>query len=67
MRGVEHSTAGRPGAADRSEIGRHRAQADADTDERDPQIRPLITPGLVSVPPMPAWLRKLFRRKDTQR
>jgi hypothetical protein len=37
-------------------------RADADTRKRDPQIRSLTLPGLVSVPRMPAWLSKLFRR-----
>jgi hypothetical protein len=39
-----------------------------DTAERTPGSRhfqSLILPGLVSVPPMPTWLSKLFRRKDT--
>jgi hypothetical protein len=66
MRHMEHSTASQPPSADRSKIGQHRTQADADTDK--PYIhhyRSVITPGLMSVPPMPAWLRKLFRRKDT--
>ncbi len=36
------------------------------TDEREPpQIRSLTVPGLVSVPPMPTWLRRLLRRTDT--
>jgi hypothetical protein len=61
MRAMEHSTASQPPAADPL-----RPPAGVDTDERDrPQIRSLITPGLVSVPPMPAWLRKLLRRTDT--
>jgi len=63
MRPMEHSTASRPPAPDprRPQIARN------DTDERDlPQIRSLITPGLVSLPPLPEWLRKLFRRTDTQ-
>jgi hypothetical protein len=52
---MEHTTASQPPVA----------QAATDTGEQDrPQIRSLITPGLMSVPPMPAWLRKLFRRKD---
>jgi len=60
MRAMEHSTASPPPAADPLH-----APAGVDTDERDrPQIRSLITPGLMSVPPMPAWLRKRFRRKD---
>jgi hypothetical protein len=42
-------------------------QADTDTGEQErPQIRSLITPGLMSVPPIPVWLRKLFRRTDTR-
>jgi hypothetical protein len=56
MRAMERTTASQPPVA----------QAATDTGEQDrPQIRSLITPGLMSVPPMPAWLRKLFRRKDT--
>jgi hypothetical protein len=43
-----------------------RTRADADTYERDPQIRSLILPDLVSADALiPAWLRKLFRRTDT--
>jgi hypothetical protein len=60
MSAMERPTAGRPAVADP-----RRPQADADTYERDPQIRSLILPGLVSVPPLPAWLRKRFRRTDT--
>jgi hypothetical protein len=52
MRPIEHTADSRQPAADRSEIGQHRTQADADTDERDPQIRSLITPGRVSAPPL---------------
>lgn len=48
-----------------SEIDQHRTQANANEGQRDPQIRSLITPGLVSVPPLPAWLRKLFRHSAT--
>jgi hypothetical protein len=41
-------------------------QFDADTYERDPQIRSLTLPGLVSADALiPAWLRRLFRRTDT--
>lgn len=61
MRRMEHSTASQPTTADPPHT-----QADTDTDK--PYIhhyRSVITPGLVSVPPMPAWLRKLFRRADT--
>jgi len=55
MRPMEHPTVSQPAAV-------------ADTDERDiPHFRSLITPGLMSVPPMPAWLRKLFGRADTPR
>jgi hypothetical protein len=61
MRAMERSTASQPPPADPL-----RPPAGVDTDERDrPQIRSLITPGLMSVPPMPAWLRKLLRRTDT--
>jgi hypothetical protein len=53
---MEHTTASQPPVA----------QAATDTGEQDrPQIRSLITPGLMSVPPIPAWLRKLLRRTDT--
>ncbi len=61
MRRMEHSTTSQPTTADPPHT-----QADTDTDE--PYIhhfRSVITPGLVSVPPVPAWLRKLFRRTDT--
>jgi len=61
MREMEHSTASQPPAADP-----RRTQTDADTDE--PYVhhyRSVITPGLMSIPPVPAWLRKLFRRTDT--
>jgi hypothetical protein len=64
MSPMKYSTASQPGASDRS-VGRLHANADGETDKRDPQIRSLITPGLASVPHMPVWLRKLIRRKDT--
>lgn len=64
MSAMERSIDSRPGDVGQSEIGRHRTQTSTGTYERDPQIRSLITPGLVSVPSVPAWLRKLFRRKD---
>jgi hypothetical protein len=55
---MEHTTASQPPVA--------QADTDTDTGEQDrPQIRSLITPGLMSVPHMPAWLRKLLRRTDT--
>jgi hypothetical protein len=42
----------------------HRPQADTDTDERDPQIRSLILPDLVSAEALvPEWLRKRFRER----
>ena len=54
MRSVENPTVSDP--------------AVADTDERDlPHFRSLITPGLMSVPPVPAWLRKLFQRVGIHR
>jgi hypothetical protein len=63
---MERSTTGQPPTADRSEIGQRHTLAGADTDERDiPHFESLILPALVSVPPMPAWLRKFFRRTDT--
>jgi hypothetical protein len=35
------------------------------TDEREPpQIRSLTVPGLLELPPMPTWLRRLLRRTD---
>ena len=58
MRVVDDSVVSQSVVGDRSEIGLH------DTYERDPQIRSVITPGLMSVPPVPAWLRRLFRRAD---
>jgi hypothetical protein len=64
MSPMKYSTVSQPGASDRS-VGRLHANAGGETDKRDPQIRSLITPGLASVPPMPVWLRKLIRRKDT--
>jgi hypothetical protein len=64
MSPMKYLTASQPGASDRS-VGRLHANVDGETDKRDPQIRSLITPGLASVPPMPVWLRKLIRRKDT--
>jgi hypothetical protein len=62
MRPMEHTSTDRQPSADP-----RRAQADgADTDERDPQIRSLILPDLVSADALiPAWLRRLFRRTDT--
>jgi hypothetical protein len=57
---MERSTVSRPPAANR-----HRTQADTDTAK--PYVhhyRSVITPDLVSIPPLPAWLRKLLRRKD---
>ncbi len=46
----------------------HTVNPKAGADRDEPYIhhyRSVITPGLMSVPPMPAWLRRLFRRKDT--
>ncbi len=61
MSAMEHSTANQPPAADPL-----RTQADADRDEPYvPHFKSVIIPGLMSVPPVPAWLRKLFRRTDT--
>lgn len=58
---MERSTISQPPIA-----GPGRTQAtDADTNERDPQIRSLRVPGLVSGPLLAARLRKLFRRTDT--
>jgi len=62
MRPMKHPTVSQPAAVvDTNERV-------ADTDERDiPHFRSLITPGLMSVPPVPAWLRKLFQRADAHR
>ncbi|MGH2904808.1 MAG: hypothetical protein ACRDK7_14690 [Solirubrobacteraceae bacterium] len=58
---MEHPPASQPYSADQG-----LAQDKTDTDDRDiPHFESLILPGLVSIPPMPAWLRKLFRRKAT--
>jgi len=60
MSPMERSSASKPPAKDP-----HRTQADADTNQ--PYVhhyKSVITPGLVSVPPLPEWLRKLFRRKE---
>jgi hypothetical protein len=71
MSAMEPSTASQPPAADRSEIGQHRPQGDADTSQRvrPPQIRSLRVPGVASSPVLPEWLRAYFRnrfrRKDT--
>jgi hypothetical protein len=43
-----------------------RQAASTTRDEQDlPQIRSLTVPGLLELPPMPPWLRKLLRRTDT--
>ena len=60
MTAMERPTAGRPAVADP-----RRPQADADTYERDPQIRSLTMPGLAKGPILPEWLRRLFQRTDT--
>jgi hypothetical protein len=66
MRPMEHPIASQSSAPDRSEISQHRTRTDADTYERDPQIRSMILPDLVSADALiPAWLRKRFRRTDT--
>jgi len=57
---MEPSTAGQPPVT-----GPRRADADASVQDRPPQIRSLITPGVASSPVLPEWLRKRFRRKDT--
>jgi hypothetical protein len=60
---MERSLTNKPAAVDRSEGGKRSTQFDPDT--YVPHFRSLITPGLMSVPPMPAWLRRLFRHTDT--
>jgi hypothetical protein len=61
MRPVEHSTISTPSAT-----GASGPQADADTDEPYiPHFRSLTMPGLAKGPIVPAWLSKLFPRKDT--
>jgi hypothetical protein len=62
MKPMEHTSTDRQSTADQ-----RRMQADGtDTDERDPQIRSLILPDLVSAEALiPAWLRRIFRRTDT--
>jgi hypothetical protein len=69
MRPMEHPTVSQPAAvADTDEPVADTDEPVADTDDRDiPHFRSLITPGLMSVPPVPAWLRKLFRRRDARR
>ena len=64
MRRMEHSTASQPLASEA------RDTTETSTTKKvkahgDRNFESLILPGLVSVPPMPEWLRKLFRRKDT--
>jgi hypothetical protein len=62
MRPMEHPTVNQPAAVAKTD------ERVAETDERDiPHFRSLITPGLMSVPPVPAWLRKLFKRRDIRR
>lgn len=62
MRPMERTTANRPAPTD----PRRTQTDDADTDERDiPHFESLTVPDLMSVPLFTAWLRKLFRRKDT--
>ena len=63
---MEHSTTSQPPTANQSEIAQRRTQAAAATDERDrPHFRSLTMPGLAKGPIFPAWLHRLFRRKDT--
>jgi len=67
MRSMEQSNISRPSTADRSTVGQHPTHAtDADTNERDPHIRSLTVPDLLSVPLFIAWLRKPFRRMFTR-
>ena len=62
MKGMEHSTIGTPSAPDA-----RGPQTDAATDERYiPNFRSLTMPGLAKGPILPAWVHKLFRRKDAQ-
>lgn len=67
MKPMEHTRTDRQLSADRSELGPRRTRTDgAGTHKRDPQIRSLILPDLVSADALiPAWLRKIFRRADT--
>ncbi len=64
MKRMEPSTASQPPA---SEPTRTDATRTGTTKKAhgNRNFQSLILPELVSVPPMPAWLRKLFRRKDT--
>jgi len=46
-------------------VGAHGTQADTGNDESYvPHFRSLTMPGLAKGPILPAWLSKLFRRKD---
>ncbi len=57
---MEPSSVSKPPATDP-----HRTRADGDTNQ--PYVhhfKSVVTPGLMSVPPLPDWLRKLFRRKE---
>jgi hypothetical protein len=59
---MERTTANRPTPTD----SHHTQTDDADPDERDiPHFESLTVPDLMSVPLFTAWLRRLFRRKDT--
>ncbi len=59
MRRMKHST------DTPSSVGGHGPQVDPSTDEAYvPHFRSLTMPGLAKGPILPAWLSKLFRRKD---
>jgi hypothetical protein len=65
---MEHSTASQPPALDRSGIGQLRATATKTGTKAhgDRHFKQMILPDLVgSGPILPAWLSRLFRRKDT--
>jgi len=61
MRPMKPSAADQPPATDTRQ-----ADVDANAQDRPPQIRSLITPGVASSPILPAWLtsrvKRLFKR-----
>ena len=58
MRPMKPSTADQSPATDPRQ-----ADADANVQDRPPQIRSLITPGVASSPLFPAWLTSRLRRR----
>jgi hypothetical protein len=62
MSAMEPSTASRPPASESVHTDSAETKAYGDR-----HFKPVVAPGLGGRPLLPEWLRKRFRRKDTQR